>query len=133
MNFLEAKAVPTSEEGIFYVPSFDHDKVFPEVVERREALIKELDRIDPTRQRDRIEVLKEVDRKFLEPAVTQHERAKRLLAHAFCREDGKSYTDVELNDYVVVKTNDLYDVTMAEIATAGKKSLEAITGASTST
>ena len=131
MNFLEAKVVPTSEEGIFYNPSFDHDKVFPEVVERQKALAKELDRIDPSRERRGKKafkkLLKEVDVKFLEVGVTQRERAKRLLEHAFCHEDGTSYKDAELNDYVVVKTNDLYDVMMREIATAGKKSLKAIT------
>ena len=70
------------------------------------------------------EVMKEVDVKLLEPPVDSRERAKRLLKHAFCKEDGSPLPEMELADYHVTRLNDLYDATMAEVSEAGKSYLE---------
>ena len=136
MSFLTIKAVPTKEEGIFYNPNFVHDDIFPEVVAQRKALFEKMDEIDPEGERPRSELVQEVDRSLVTPPIEQGERAKRLLQHAFCNEDGSPLAfnaEGKLSDYVVAKTNDLYDSTMKEISDEGKRSLGIATDNSSAT
>ena len=133
MSFLDVKAVPTMEDGVFYNPSFNFDQVFPEIAKQRDAVARAMDEIDPGRTRPRAEVLKEVDPKLRQDVISQTERAKRLHRHAFCQEDGSPLPEQKLSDYHISMLNDLYDLTMAEIVMRGKSRLETLMGGLDST